>query len=101
MTDLDPNNYGEWSRLAPWEVFYSDLVITIHHTLTEPTCPSVKISFELPERAGTDVVAHCFGDTIEEAIARATAVAKERLPGIAEKRRAEIAILKKNEAYDG
>jgi hypothetical protein len=91
MTEVDPNNYAQWADLAPWDVFGSDLVLTVDHILTEPTCPSAKIAFELPERAGTDVVAHCVGDTVEEAIARAVAEAKGKLPGLTEKRRAEIA----------
>ncbi len=96
MNDVNPNDYEEWSSLAPWDVFFSDLELTVHHTLTEPTCPTAKIAFELPERAGTHVVAQCLGNTIEEAIARAVAVAKERLPALTEKRRAEIEVLKRN-----
>lgn len=96
MTDIDPNNYEDWSSLAPWDVFYSDLVITVHHTLTEPTCPSAKIAFELPDRAGTEVVAHCHGDTIKEAISRVIAEAKERLPMLTEKRRSEVVLLRKS-----
>jgi len=91
MDEVDPRKYADWARLAPWDVFFSDVVLTVHHILTEPTCPSVKIAFEMPERAGTDVLAHGCGDTLEEAIANAVAKAKDVLPALTEKRRAEVA----------
>ena len=83
---VDPQNYTDWTILAPWDVFFSDLVLTVHHILTEPTCPSVKIAFEMPERAGTDVLAHGCGDTLEEAIATAVAKAKEKVDMVDPKR---------------
>ena len=97
---VDPQNYTDWTILAPWDVFFSDLVLTVHHIPTEPTCPSVKIAFEMPERAGTDVLAHGCGDTLEEAIATAVAKAKEALPALTEKRRAEVAVLKEKRKLD-
>jgi len=100
LNDVEPQNYADWASLAPWDVFFSDLVLTVHHILTEPTCPSVKIAFEMPERAGTDVLAHGCGNTLEEAIANAVAKAKEVLPVLTEKRRAEVAVLKEKRKLD-
>ena len=72
-------DYGDWTDLAPWDLYGSDLVIRLEHILTEPTCPVATVSFELPERAGIGRVASGSGDTVEEAIQAAVAAAKERL----------------------
>lgn len=79
MRDRLTGEYGEWSDLAPWGLYGSDLVIRVHHVLTEPTCPVATISFELPKRAGIERVASGLGDTVEEAIQVAVKAAKERL----------------------
>lgn len=94
LAAVDPQVYEDWAKLAPWEVFKSDLELTLHHVLTEPTCPTARISFELPDRAGTTHVATASGDTVEEAIARVVEKAREVLPGLTEKRRKEVAIMK-------
>jgi hypothetical protein len=65
---LDPMKSDEWQRLAPWDKYRSDLTLTVSHTLTEPTCPTATVEFELPERAGKKVIASYHGNTIKEAI---------------------------------
>jgi hypothetical protein len=72
-----------WSDLAPYGLFKSDLVLSVHHLLTEPTCPTVTVRFEMPDRARTDIVASAHRDTVEDAIAAVLAEAKIKLPQIA------------------
>jgi hypothetical protein len=62
-----------------WERFHSDIILEVTTVLTEPVCPTATIRFELPHRAGMDIIAHCIGDTIEQAIDKAVALTFERL----------------------
>tara|TARA_Y100000815_G_scaffold71198_1_gene60036 strand:+ start:83 stop:343 length:261 start_codon:yes stop_codon:yes gene_type:complete len=66
---LTPNDPDIWTTLAPWDKYKSELVLTVHHILTEPVCPQAKIEFEIPQRAGLKTVATASGNTVEEAIA--------------------------------
>jgi hypothetical protein len=79
MTTPHEMDYDEWSKLAPWSRFQSDLVLTIHHLLSEPTCPTARISFEIPARAGYETIAVCCGDSVEEAVHLVSQKAKEVL----------------------
>lgn len=75
-------DYELWSKLAPWSKYKSDLILEVSTILTEPVCPSAKIRFELPARAGYDVIAHCHGDTLQEAIDNATVQAVKFLQNV-------------------
>ena len=75
---LDPMNADFWQSEAPWELFRSDLVLTVKHTLTEPTCPMATIDFEL-DRAPTRLKISYHGDTVQEAIDGAMRLALARL----------------------
>ncbi|MEP3667056.1 MAG: hypothetical protein ABJN42_10030 [Roseibium sp.] len=78
---------GLWGKLAPYDLFHSDVILTVSHILTEPTCPTVFVRFELPERAGMDVIASANGDTIEASISEALSRAREKLEEITHDRR--------------
>lgn len=65
------------AKLAPWEVWHSDLIITIEHVLTEPTCPTATISFELLNDDKMKRICSGIGNSIEEAIQNA--VERQRL----------------------
>lgn len=71
--------YSEFKDLAPWEKYYSDLVLRVDHVLTEPTCPSVSVEFELPERAGYRYVSNISCDDIQNGIIEALEKAKIKL----------------------
>jgi hypothetical protein len=68
-----------WDTLAPWSKYGSDVVLVVHHILTEPAVPTATVRFELPERAGSDVLGHCAADTVEEAVIRAIDAAQTKL----------------------
>lgn len=84
-----------WARLAPWRLYKSDLILTVSHILTEPTCPTVFVRFEMPERAGIDLISSGSGDTIDEAVAVALERADQKLQVITDDREE---ILKINDA---
>lgn len=77
-----PADTDFWSRMAPHGIFASDLVLTVHHILTEPVCPTATVRFEQPDRAGHDVLACVHRDSVEEAVTAALAVAKVKLAEI-------------------
>ena len=60
----------DWKEIADltWDKYQSDLSLVVHHILTEPTCPVVTVRFELPDRAGIDIITQVHSDTIEEGI---------------------------------
>lgn len=64
----DVTNTEKWGSVAPWEKYKSDLVLEVHHVLTEPTCPTAIVRFEMPERAGKDVISRADCNTVEDAI---------------------------------
>lgn len=66
----DAMTVAAWQALAPWSEFRSDLVLTVTHVLTEPTCPIARVEFEL-ERSGVKLNVACFGNTIQEAVENA------------------------------
>ena len=78
MIDLKTVGQQLWD-LNLWERFHSDIILEVTTVLTEPVCPTAIIRFELPQRAGMDIIAHCIGDTIEQAIDKAVALTFERL----------------------
>jgi hypothetical protein len=68
-----------WDTLAPWSKYSSDVVLVVHHILTEPAVPTATVRFELPERAGSGVLGHCAADTVEEAVMGAIDAAQAKL----------------------
>ena len=78
MTMSDAHNIDKWIKLAPWEKYHSDLELTVHHTLTEPTCPTVSVRFEL-DSAPIKKIATVSGNTVEEAIDLALQIAEKKL----------------------
>lgn len=88
MTDisietLDAMDTAAWQEAAPWGEFKSDLILTVHHTLTEPTCPTARVEFELKHGGKLNVC--CHGNTIQEAIDAALSAALARLRAEREK----------------
>lgn len=81
------NDYQYWSDQAPWELFGSEIIIEVHHILTEPVCPTAKVRFENPERTGVDVISRGIGNTIDEAIQDALTKAKVKLAELVELRK--------------
>ncbi|MBO9428637.1 hypothetical protein [Sulfitobacter sp. R18_1] len=79
----DATDYDGWSKLAPWDKYKSDLILTVHHVLTEPVCPTASVSFEIPERAGVRRLATCCGDSVEEAVHLALQAARGKLEKMA------------------
>lgn len=69
-----------------WNKYHSDIVLEVHHILTEPVCPSVKISVE---RTG-EVLAHVVGDSIEDAVGLAMTEIRQKfaVDGVRHNRRA-------------
>lgn len=86
-----PSNWTDWEACAPFSVWGSDVVLRLHHVLTEPTCPDAYIEFENPDRTGIKRIASGCGNTIEEAILKAVTQAREVLPKMTEERRKELA----------
>ena len=71
-------NHEFWVDLAPWGKYNSDVIITVDHVLTEPTCPMASVEFEL-DRCGIKSIAYGGGNTFEEAINDAVTKAIARL----------------------
>lgn len=71
-------DYEFWSDLAPWEKYYSDIIIEIDHVLTEPTCPYAIVRFEL-KRCPIGRIASSSGETIEDAVNTAINLAVKQL----------------------
>ena len=76
--DLEKIGQMLWD-LDLWPRFNSDLLLNVSTILTEPVCPVATIRFEFPENAGMDIVASAVGNTIEEAIENAVALAMIKL----------------------
>jgi hypothetical protein len=77
--DAAAHGAEHWDTLAPWSKYSSDVVLVVHHILTEPAVPTATVRFELPERAGSGVLGHCAADTVEEAVMGAIDAAQAKL----------------------
>jgi hypothetical protein len=77
--DAAAHGAEHWDTLAPWSKYSSDVVLVVHHILTEPAVPTATVRFELPERAGSNVLGHCAADTVEEAVMGAIDAAQTKL----------------------
>jgi hypothetical protein len=77
--DAAAHGAEHWDTLAPWSKYSSDVVLVVHHILTEPAVPTATVRFELPERAGSNVLGHCAADTVEEAVMGAIDAAQAKL----------------------
>ena len=80
MIDLE-DIQNRFHEIGYWEKYHSDITLTVNIVLTEPACPLATIRFESPERAGMDMIAQCYGDTIEEAIEKVIEEAFNTLKG--------------------
>lgn len=80
LTSPDLESIGKqlWD-LNLWDRFHSDIILEVSTVLTEPVCPVATIRFELPKRAGMNIIAQCHGNTIDEAIENAVARAMQTL----------------------
>lgn len=72
------NNNEFWCDLAPWDKYKSDVILVVHHILTEPVCPTVEVKFEL-ERCPIQHISSGSGDTVHEAIDDAVRKAVQKL----------------------
>ena len=73
--------YLRFHEIGYWEKYHSDITLTVNVLLTELTCPLAVIRFESPDRAGMDIIAQCYGDTIEQAIEKVIEEAFNTLKG--------------------
>ncbi len=69
------DDWSDWEKVFPFAEHREDLEITMHHVLTEPVCPHVKIVGEISQKK----VASGSGDTMAEAINNAMDNARKRL----------------------
>jgi hypothetical protein len=69
------DDWSEWEELFPFAEHREDLEITMHHVLTEPVCPHVKIVGEISQKK----VASGSGNTMAVAINDAMDNARKRL----------------------
>jgi hypothetical protein len=65
----------EISTLYPWKVHHEDLVLEMHHILTEPVCPAVKIYGETSKRK----IAHVCANTMAGSLRKALTDARDHL----------------------
>lgn len=79
MSDAVAHCAEMWGILAPYEKYKSDLVLELHHILTEPVCPKAIVRFERPEFSGVNVLSIVVADTAEQAITQAIDEAQTKL----------------------
>ena len=65
----------DWSYCIPWDSSRGELVLKVHHVLTEPTCPTVILMWENSK----EVVCRFDKDTIEEGVKCAISWACENI----------------------
>lgn len=65
----------DWTGKVPYKRENGDLILTVHHILTEPTCPTVSLQWE---NTGERIFrADC--DTLDEGVNAALAWARENV----------------------
>ncbi len=62
--DLSEHSTAAWSKLFPYDIYKSDLVLRVDHVLTEPACPTATLVHEV---SGITLY-RADAETIDEAI---------------------------------
>jgi hypothetical protein len=71
-------DWKEWNDIYPYRKYNEDLVIEMHHVLTEPTCPVVRIKGE----TSGNKIASGSGNTMFEALENAINKAMKYEPSV-------------------
>jgi hypothetical protein len=69
------NQTPDWTYCIPWDSSRGELVLEVHHVLTEPVCPTVSLKWE----TSGEVLCRFDKDTIEQGIDAAINWAKENI----------------------
>lgn len=65
----------DWTYDIPWDSERGELILEVHHILTEPVCPTVSLKWE----SSGELLCSFNNDTIEEGIEAAISWAEENI----------------------
>ena len=68
----------DWTGKIPYDHEKGDLILRVHHVLTEPTCPTVVLEWEHNE----EIMFRADYDTLDECVTAALAWARKNLMNI-------------------